>query len=79
MGHFCPIDGSRVLNSGGPSFNLRESRDIDFQRRSLRIFKRNGLKLDKDLKFSGLAQNMYVYRMTKSKKISPFRFYAIKF
>ena len=35
----------------------------------LRIFQRNGLKLDKDLIFSGLVQNMYVYRMEKSKKI----------
>jgi len=46
---------------------------------SLRIFQRYGLKLDKDLIFSGLAQNVYVYRMAKSKKIWPFRFYAIKF
>jgi len=35
----------------------------------LRIFQRNGLKLDKDLIFSGLVQNVYVYRMVKSKKI----------
>jgi len=35
----------------------------------LRIFQRNGLKLDKDLIFSGLVQNVYVYRMAKSKKI----------
>jgi len=45
----------------------------------LRIFQRNGLKLDKDLIFSGLVQNVYVYRVAKSKKIWPFRFYAIKF
>jgi len=45
----------------------------------LRIFQRNGLKLDKDLLFSGLVQHVYVYRMAKSKKIWPFRFYAIKF
>ena len=36
---------------------------------SLRIFQRNGRKLDKDLIFSGLVQNVYVYRMAKSKKI----------
>jgi len=35
----------------------------------IRIFQRNGLKLDKDLIFSGLVQNVYVYRMAKSKKI----------
>jgi len=35
----------------------------------LRIFQRNGLQLDKDLIFSGLVQNVYVYRMAKSKKI----------
>ena len=35
----------------------------------LRIFQRNGLKLDKALIFSGLGQNVYVYRMAKSKKI----------
>jgi len=35
----------------------------------LRIFQRNGLKLDKDLIFSGLVQNVYVYGMVKSKKI----------
>ena len=35
----------------------------------LRIFQRNGLKLGKDLIFSGLVQNMYVYRMAESKKI----------
>jgi len=29
--------------------------------------------------FSGLVQNVYVYRMAKFKKIWPFRFYAIKF
>ena len=45
----------------------------------LRIFQRNGLKLDKDLVFSGLVQNVYVYRMAKSKKIWPFRLYAFKF
>ena len=45
----------------------------------LRIFQRNGLKLDKDLIFSGLVKNVNVYRMAKSKKIWPFRFYAIKF
>jgi len=44
-----------------------------------RIFQRNGLKLDKDFIFLGLAQNVYVYRMAKSKKIWPFRFYAINF
>jgi len=43
----------------------------------LRIFQRNGLKLDKDLIFSGLVQNVYAYRMAKSKKILPFRFHAI--
>jgi len=36
---------------------------------SLRIFQRNGLKLDKDLIFSGSVQNVYVYRMAKSEKI----------
>ena len=46
---------------------------------TLRIFQRSGLKLDKDLIFSGLIQNVYVYRMAKSKKIWPFHFYAIKF
>jgi len=45
----------------------------------LRIFQRNGLKLDKDLIFSGLVQNVNVYGMAKSKDIWPFRFYAIKF
>jgi len=35
----------------------------------LRIFQRKGLKLDKDLIFSGLVQNVYFYRMAKSKKI----------
>jgi len=35
----------------------------------LRIFQRNGLQLDKDLIFSGLVQNVYVFRMAKSKKI----------
>jgi len=35
----------------------------------LRIFQRSGLKLDKDLIFSGLVQNVYVYRMAQSKKI----------
>jgi len=35
----------------------------------LRISQRNGLKLDKDLIFSGLVQNVYVYRMAKSKRI----------
>ena len=50
-----------------------------FERKGLRIFQHNGLKLDKDLTFSGLVQNVYVYRMAKSKKIWPFRFYAMKF
>ena len=45
----------------------------------LRTFQRNGLQLDKDLIFSELVQNVYVYRMAKSKKSWPFRFYAIKF
>jgi len=40
----------------------------------IRIFQRNGLKLDKDLIFSGLVQNDYVYQMAKSKKIWPSRF-----
>ena len=44
----------------------------------LRIFQRNGLKLDKDLIFSGLVKNVFVYRMAKSKEVWPFRFYAIK-
>jgi len=35
----------------------------------LRIFQRNGLKLDKDVIFSVLVQNVYVYGMAKSKKI----------
>jgi len=35
---------------------------------SLRIFQDNGLKLDTDLKFSGLVQNVCIYRMAKSKK-----------
>jgi len=35
----------------------------------LRIFQRNGLKLDKDLILSGLVQNVYAYQMAKSKKI----------
>ena len=35
----------------------------------LRIFQHNGLKLDEDLIFSGLVQNVYVYRMAESKKI----------
>jgi len=35
----------------------------------LRIFQRNGPKSDKDLIFSGLAQNVHVYPMAKSKKI----------
>jgi len=38
-------------------------------RYELRTFQRNGLKLDKDFIFSGLVQNVYVYRMAKSKKI----------
>jgi len=37
--------------------------------KSLRIFQRKGLKLDKDLIFSRLVQNVCVYRMAKSKKI----------
>jgi len=40
----------------------------------LRIYQRNSLTLEKDLKFSGLVQNVYVYRMAKSKKIRPFLF-----
>jgi len=44
----------------------------------LRIFQRNGLKLDKALIFSGLVQIVYVYRMAKPKKIWPVGFYAIK-
>ena len=35
----------------------------------LRIFQRNGLKLDKDLIFSGLVQDVCIYGMAKSKKI----------
>jgi len=35
----------------------------------LRIFQRNGLKLDKDLISSGLVQNVNVYGMAKSKEI----------
>ena len=59
-------------------FRLRESpweyRMISYRvllltRHVLRIFQRNGLKLDRDLIFSGLVQNVYVYRMAKSKKI----------
>jgi len=34
----------------------------------LRIFQRNGLKLEKDLIFSEFVQNVYLYRM-KTKKI----------
>ena len=34
----------------------------------LRIFQRNDLKLDKDMIFSGLVQNVYVYRVANSKK-----------
>jgi len=46
---------------------------------SFKDIQRNGLKLYKDLIFSGLVQNVYVYRMARSKKIWPFRFYAVKF
>ena len=45
----------------------------------LRIFQRDGLKLGKYLIFPGLVQNVYVYRMAKSKKIWPFRWDAIRF
>ena len=56
-----------------------ENHSVTSTKRLLRIFQRNGLKLDKDLIFSGLVQNVYVYRMAKSKKIWPFRFNAINF
>jgi len=34
----------------------------------LRIFQRIGLKLDMDLIFSGLVQNVFIYRVAKSTK-----------
>jgi len=46
-----------------------KSRSPSVKGHKLRIFQRNGLKLDKDLIFSGLVQNVYVYRMANSKKI----------
>ena len=45
----------------------------------LRTFQRNGLQLDKDLIFSELVQNVYVYRMAKSKKIDRSVFYELNF
>ena len=36
---------------------------------ALRIFRRNLLKLDKDLIISGSVENLEVYRSAKSKKI----------
>jgi len=41
---------------------------INQSRGALWIFQRNELKLDKDLKFSGLVQNAYVYHMAKSQE-----------
>jgi len=52
---------------------------MKIRRAHLKIFPRNGLKLDTNFIFSGLVQNVYVYRMAKSKKIRPFRFNATKF
>jgi len=51
--HTSPI---QVSNLGLSEFNIK---DIPAQ----------WAKLDKDLIFSGLVQNVYVYRMAKSKKI----------
>jgi len=44
----------------------------------LRIIQRKGLKLHKDLEFSGLVQNVFIYPMANFKKILLFRFYLIK-
>jgi len=69
-----------IFTSTGINKNRETIRKYDIRGMShLRIFQRNGLKLDKDLIFSGMFQNVYVYRMAKFKKILPFRFYAIKF
>jgi len=67
------------LSSRKKSMEEHEERKKVSKKPCLRLFQRNGLKLDKDLVFSELVQNVYVYRMAKSKKIWPFRFYAMKF
>jgi len=61
------------------SFNTMTSYVVWKHISILRIFQRHGLKLDRDVKFSGFVQKVFIYRMANSKKIIPFCIYAITF
>jgi len=58
-------------------FSRRRQVSKGVHRNYLRIFQRYGLKVDKDLKFSGLVQNVCIYGLAKSTKIWPFRFFSM--
>jgi len=58
-----------LFNISSPSEIAARSKVPFLTQPNLRIFQRNGLKLDKDLIFSGLVQNVYVYQMAKSKEV----------